>query len=76
MEHDFELMDRPSDPSDIKGFDTSDVLYLITPDRFANGNPHNDEIPDMKEGENRKSKKRLSHLGKIVVLLDLLRLNE
>ncbi|QJD95067.1 glycoside hydrolase family 13 protein [Mucilaginibacter robiniae] len=26
------------------GFSTSDVLYLITPDRFANGNPNNDAL--------------------------------
>lgn len=29
----------------IKGFDSSDVLYLIMPDRFANGDPSNDQIP-------------------------------
>jgi len=35
------------------GFDSSDVMYLITPDRFANGDPSNDEITGMKEGLNR-----------------------
>ena len=35
------------------GFDSSDVMYLITPDRFANGDPSNDEIAGMKEGLNR-----------------------
>jgi glycosidase len=35
------------------GFDPSDVLYLITPDRFANGNPGNDDIRGMKEFANR-----------------------
>ncbi|MDB2702303.1 glycoside hydrolase family 13 protein [Flavobacteriaceae bacterium] len=35
------------------GFDSSDVMYLITPDRFANGDPSNDEIAGMKEGHNR-----------------------
>jgi len=28
--------------SGAKGFDASDVLYLIMPDRFANGEPSND----------------------------------
>lgn len=56
LEYVYGLLDRPIDPSTIKGFDTSDVLYLITPDRFVNGNPKNDEIPDMKEKGNRKSK--------------------
>ncbi|RCH54777.1 alpha-amylase [Mucilaginibacter hurinus] len=31
-----------TDKSGALGFNTSDVLYLITPDRFANGNPAND----------------------------------
>ena len=29
------------------GFNPSDVLYLITPDRFANGNPGNDNLDDV-----------------------------
>ena len=31
------------------GFDTSDAIYLITPDRFANGDPGNDSVPGMRE---------------------------
>jgi len=31
------------------GFDSSDVIYLITPDRFANGNYSNDIIKGLKE---------------------------
>jgi glycosidase len=31
------------------GFDQSDVIYLITPDRFVNGNPANDQVEGMKE---------------------------
>ena len=30
-----------------KGFDVSDALYLLMPDRFANGNPENDNIDGM-----------------------------
>jgi len=36
-----------TDKSGAKGFDASDVLYLITPDRFANGNPANDNLEDV-----------------------------
>lgn len=32
----------------------SDVMYLIMPDRFANGDARNDSIAGMKEGANRK----------------------
>ena len=33
-----------TDKSGALGFNASDVLYLITPDRFANGNPANDDL--------------------------------
>lgn len=41
----YELKARKEQASAIKGFDASDVLYLIMPDRFANGHPENDNIP-------------------------------
>lgn len=41
----YELKARQTDAASRKGFDSSDVLYLIMPDRFANGNPENDNIP-------------------------------
>ncbi len=41
----YELKARKPGASAIKGFDSSDVLYLIMPDRFANGNPANDNLP-------------------------------
>jgi len=37
-----------SDKSGALGFNASDVLYLITPDRFANANPANDNLEDVK----------------------------
>ncbi len=36
-----------------KSFDASDVIYLIMPDRFANGNPKNDSSKDTNEKANR-----------------------
>ena len=41
----YELKARKPNADRIKGFDSSDVLYLIMPDRFANGDPSNDQIP-------------------------------
>lgn len=38
-----------------EGFNNTDAIYLITPDRFANGNPENDSVPDMKEKADRGS---------------------
>ena len=50
----FTIHARRKDAKKIKGFDASDVLYLIMPDRFANGDPANDNIAGMLEqGVNR-----------------------
>ena len=38
-----------------EGFNSSDVIYLLMPDRFANGNPDNDDMPGMLEKANRKN---------------------
>jgi glycosidase len=38
----YELKKREKSAEDYVGFDSSDVIYLITPDRFANANPSND----------------------------------
>lgn len=45
LRYSYELRERKSDRLGIESFDSSDVLYLIMPDRFANGNPENDQIP-------------------------------
>ena len=47
----YELKRRTRKGSDIQGFTASDVLYLIMPDRFANGNPDNDVVPGMLENK-------------------------
>ena len=41
------------EPAPPRGFDATDAIYLITPDRFANGDPGNDSVPGMREGANR-----------------------
>ena len=40
----YELKERKAERKNIDTFNSSDVLYLIMPDRFANGNPANDNI--------------------------------
>ena len=45
----YELKAREKGSASRKGFDQSDVIYLITPDRFVNGNPDNDAVESMKE---------------------------
>ncbi len=43
----YELKARNKKGCEHKGFDASDALYLLMPDRFANGNPDNDQIAGM-----------------------------
>ena len=45
----YELKVRMRKGEDAKGFTSEDVLYLIMPDRFSNGNPDNDVVKGMKE---------------------------
>jgi glycosidase len=49
----FELKARRDASSDREGFNTSDVIYLLMPDRFANGDPANDSQPSTVEKSNR-----------------------
>ena len=47
----YEIKQRRNGASDVKGFNAGDVLYLIMPDRFSNGDPSNDIIPGMLEAK-------------------------
>lgn len=40
----YELKSREKAAEDYVGFNSSDAIYLITPDRFANANPKNDAV--------------------------------
>lgn len=51
--HTYELKAREKGRSAHLGLDHTDVIYLITPDRFVNGDPSNDEVKGLKEGKNR-----------------------
>ncbi len=54
--HSYELLQRATNGESFAGFDNSDVLYLITPDRFANGDLGNDSLGELKEKLDRKNK--------------------
>ena len=45
----YELKERQRSAEDYLGFDSSDVIFLITPDRFVNGDPSNDIIEGLKQ---------------------------
>ncbi|NNC46776.1 MAG: glycoside hydrolase family 13 protein [Winogradskyella sp.] len=44
FQHTYELKARDKDAEEYIGFNSSDAIYLITPDRFANANPNNDSV--------------------------------
>src|SRR5699024_1999591 len=49
----YEFKERIDQSAERKGFDSSDVIYLLMPDRFANGNPDNDEEKSVSEKPDR-----------------------
>jgi glycosidase len=52
---DYELLERKAGSAKRKGYDRTDALYLLMPDRFANGDPSNDNVPGMLEKANREN---------------------
>ena len=62
--YEFSLLDRKENASKVEGFNNSDVMYLITPDRFANGDLSNDDVEYMYERPNRDNNRGL-HGGDI-----------
>ena len=53
--YNFVLLERKEGSCQRAGFDTKDVMYLLMPDRFANGDPTNDLIKDMADQSDRKN---------------------
>ncbi len=51
----YTLNDREEGAAARKGFNSEDAMYLIMPDRFANGNPDNDSVSEMIEKANRRA---------------------
>ncbi|WP_431243837.1 glycoside hydrolase family 13 protein [Flavobacterium sp. P21] len=49
----YALKERRANSADRKSYDSSDLIYLIMPDRFANGNPKNDSDVVLTEKGNR-----------------------
>ncbi|UJH66249.1 glycoside hydrolase family 13 protein [Allomuricauda sp. SCSIO 65647] len=66
----YELKQREQSAEDFDGFDSSDVIYLITPDRFANGNPKNDIVKTLKETDIDRSHDYKRHGGDIQGIID------
>jgi len=56
LSHNYELKNRATGSAERKSFGSQDVIYLLMPDRFSNGNPSNDSMENFKEKANRDNK--------------------
>ena len=54
--YNYTLLKREPDSADRQGFSQADVIYLITPDRYANGDLNNDSVLNLKEKLNQNNK--------------------
>ena len=59
----YRLRDREMSGEARKGFTNADVLYMLMPDRFANGNPKNDQLKGMNTYKNDRTQPSLRHGG-------------
>ncbi|WP_286262852.1 glycoside hydrolase family 13 protein [Thalassotalea atypica] len=48
--YDYKLLNRNKHSNAVRSYGPSDVIYLITPDRFANGDLTNDQVKSLSEG--------------------------
>jgi glycosidase len=55
LTHRYTLLQKNPDPAHAKGFTPADAIYLITPDRFANGDPSNDFVESMGDRHDRSA---------------------
>lgn len=51
----YELKERKAASAERKGFNNSDAIYLLMPDRFSNGDTLNDNMPGMAEKADRNN---------------------
>jgi glycosidase len=59
----YQLKQRALSGDEHVGFTNSDVLYMLMPDRFADGNPKNDQVKGMSNYVCDRSKPSLRHGG-------------
>lgn len=67
---DYPLKPKKADAYLPKGLNQSDFIYLIMPDRFANGNPQNDEIEAMHQSTVKRDSAFYRHGGDLDGVID------
>ncbi len=66
----YELKPRKAGSSQREGFHAGDVLYLMMPDRFANGDPSNDVVAGMQEATVDRNQPFARHGGDFKGIMD------
>jgi neopullulanase len=66
----FELRQRSANAMRQRGIDGTDVIYLIMPDRFANGDPKNDDLKGMHQRGTGRDSILLRHGGDLKGIAD------
>ena len=66
LTHKYKLEYKRNPGQQNEGFDSSDVIYLITPDRFANGDYSNDIVKGLRENKIDRNDNYARHGGDII----------
>ena len=69
---DYKLDSRTPNSANRPSYSTKDVIYLITPDRFANGDPSNDAVPTYREPNPARNEMYGRHGGDLKGIIDRL----
>ncbi|MEN8138653.1 MAG: alpha-amylase family glycosyl hydrolase [Bacteroidota bacterium] len=68
----YELKSRQKKAEEYRGISPSDLIYLITPDRFANGDTSNDKIKGMHDQEFDRNSDEARHGGDLKGIINKL----
>ncbi|KAA3620744.1 MAG: alpha-amylase, partial [Bacteroidetes bacterium] len=66
----YEIKARQQDEARVQGIDASDFIYLLMPDRFANGDYTNDSFDDMLQSGIHRGKMYFRHGGDLQGIVD------
>jgi glycosidase len=63
IEYELKARSKENGITRIQGVNSSDLVYLLMPDRFSNGDPTNDAFSDLRDTESDRSNKFARHGG-------------
>jgi glycosidase len=69
LQYDYELKNRDQSANRIQAVTSADLIYLLMPDRFANGNKKNDIVKEMRETKLNRDSMYYRHGGDIQGLI-------